>query len=268
MTILPFSRLTCAGVWLAIFGRVHASLTSEQAKKLHSLFDNDGNGKASLAEVVKFWSSTRRDAAKKSVPEVMSSMDWDGDGVISLYEVLSDEVWKKFDPNSQALKDQKASETRKFELSDKNGDGFLDEDEVVSFFFPGTHDSVLEVLAERLIEVHDTDHDGKLTPKEFAETVTAGDMTTDAATESFDKLDLDHDGRLDVKEVKAWESGQFKLEQAMKKLFDTADVDGDGHLSQRELDDATALGSASEVEASDAQEHLQNWAYMAEENEL
>merc|ERR1719272_1164495 len=99
------------------------------------------------------------------------------------------------DKNSQAFKDQQASEERKFKLSDKDGDGFLDKDEVISFFFPGTHDSVLDTLAERLVELKDTNKDGKLSTDEF-----------DESQEDFAKLDTDKSGTLDVNEIKVWES--------------------------------------------------------------
>lgn len=247
--------LLSPGLWLLIVTQSQASLTQEQAKGLHALFDRDGNGKASMAEVINWWSGSRTDHAKKNVPAVIEDMDWDKDGVISLYEVLSDEVWKQFDPESQVLKDQKASEEKKFKASDKNGDGLLDENEVISFFFPGTHDSVLQILAERLIEIKDTDADGKLTAAEFE--AEQGDH--------FDKLDTDHSGKLDVSELKVWESGQFKIEEAMKTFFVHADADGDGHISATELDEATSLGHKAETAAEDALTHLKTWA---EDNEL
>merc|ERR1712185_61121 len=99
----------------------------------------------------------------------------------------------------------------------------------------------------------DTNHDGKLTPKEFWESDQMDGDDADLSEEEkadFARLDTNGDGSIDVQELRAWESGRFHTEDAMKKLFEVADKDQDMHVSSDELADAKEM-----IAASDAQYH-------------
>merc|ERR1711957_846641 len=103
----------------------------------------------------------------------------------------------------------------------KDGDGFLDDDELPSLFLPETEEGVQES------EISGEEHS------------------------DFHKLDLDADGFIDVGELSVWESGRFHTEDAMKNLIEIADKDHDLHISAEEL-----AAAREEIAASHAHYHL------------
>jgi len=237
------------------------SLTAEQLVGLHGKFDQDGNGKVSLHEVMKFAEVVGKAIASKDITAIMEEIDTSKDGKLTLEEHLNDLHNQADGGDEEEMKElemRKKVESAKFTAADVNGDQVLDHKEVPALFYPETHEGVLLVSVAETMRQKDTNGDGKLTPMEFWEAdASEGDdgELSEEEKEDFQKLDLNGDGTLNMDELSAWESGKFHTEQAMKKLFDIADQDNDMHLTVDELAKAR-----EQISISDAQYHLIEWA--------
>jgi len=238
-----------AGDVLLPDGGMVTPLSVEQMSAMHGHLDRDADGKASLDEVMHFWTLTRRSMAKKAAPDLIEKMDLDKDGKVSLDDIFGDEIFQKADPDSKALEQQLYHEGQKFMLADENNDHYLDETEVSSFFFPDSHDGIQEQMASRLLELEDLDNDGQLSKSEFM------NENSDRSLEDFRELDADKSGRLDKAELVAWESGKHHATKMMRGLIAMADQNGDSHISKSELEDAREAVAATPVH-----EHLEQWA--------
>lgn len=238
------------------------ALTSEQIRTMHSKFDLNGDGKASLHEVLEFSSIARMEIAKKDIHTILDEMDLNRDQKLSLEELLKDVEAQAEGADEEEMKEmagRKELETNKFKAADTDGDGLLDIKELPALFYPEIHEGVLALTVEATLKSKDKNGDGKLTMKEFWE----GDAidgeeeiaVADEEKEDFAKLDKNADGFLDLSELKDWESGRFHTEGAMKSMFETADADSDMHLSADELDNAR-----EQIAGTDAQYHLMEWA--------
>ena len=69
----------------------------------------------------------------------------------------------------------------------------------------------------------DADHDGTVTPEEFA-----------GPRELFDRLDRDRDGRLTAEDFDWSDASPYWRQAAARQLLRRADADGDGKLSAEE----------------------------------
>lgn len=235
-------------------GVEHQALTWDEMHSLHSRIDRDGNGKVSMAEVLRLSHDERKASAIRHIQDVLGEIDGDSDGKLTLAEVLRDlEQWGGEDGGERSQKSALTMdlEREKFKLADADKNGLLDTQEFPALFFPETHDGVLELMTKAALEVKDTDKDGLLTLREFCH---VGDDAV-LNSEDFAKLDKDGNGLLDLEELKAWESGRFHAEEDMKKLFQIADKDDDMHLTAEELGDAREL-----IAGSSAQYHFMEWA--------
>jgi len=246
----------------------HQSLSAEQMHGLHKKMDANGDGKVSMAEVLAFSDSTRRQIAEREVEAVLGEMDLDKDGKLSVQELVKDlGSWGgedvKEDEHEAAM--MKEVETAKFGAADTNKDGLLDIHELPAMFYPETHEGVLDLTTRQALRQKDGDGDGVLSLKEFWRGGVPADdaldqegeelFITDDEKEEFQKLDADHSGKLDVQELKAFESGRFHTEEAMRALFELADKDKDMHVTAEEL------GAAREqIAGSEAHYPLAEWA--------
>lgn len=237
------------------------TLSAETLHKLHEKFDQNGDGKVSLAEIQAFAAKIAKSIASKDVSAILDEIDTSKDGMLSLEEHMNDlhnQADGSDDEELKELEDRKRFEAEKFKVADLNGDGLLDAAELPALFYPETHEAVMDLTVSETMRRKDTDKNGKLSPVEFWEADEAEGQDaalSDEEQDDFAKLDLDKDGALDVNELKAWESGRFHTDEAMKKLIELADKDDDMHLSAEELGQA-----AEAISASDAQYHLIEWA--------
>jgi len=236
------------------------ALTVEQMRAMHSKLDGDGDGRASMAEVLDYAHKMRVMIAKKDIHTILNEMDTDRDGKLNLEELLKDMDMQSegSDEDAKEIMEKKETESQKFNLADNNGDGKLDVDELPSLFYPETHQGVLELTAKVTLTQKDMNKDGQLTAKEFWEGDSLdGEETaiSEEETADFEKLDTDRNGKLDLNELTAWESGRFHTEEALKKLFELADKDSDMHVTADEL-----ANSREQIAGSDAQYHLMEWA--------
>jgi len=243
------------------------ALSVEQLKGIHSKFDLNQDGKASLSEVYEYALGIRKDIARKDIATILEEMDTNKDGKLSVQELLAD-MDQQADGDEEEMKEiqaRKDLEVQKFKIADKNGDESLDLDELPALFYPETHEGVLELTAASTLKQKDLDGNGKLSPKEFWEgdmmdREDGGSSISEEEKQDFAKLDKNGDGELELSELKEWESGRFHTGEALQSLFNIADKDKDGHLSAQELTEGREL-----IAGSDAQYHLMEWV---EHNEL
>jgi Ca2+-binding EF-hand superfamily protein len=236
------------------------TLSAEQMQGMHAKIDSNQDGKVSMAEMLHFATKVRRAIAEKDVGTIMAEMDSDRDGKLSLEELLKDlESWgAEAEEGDNEPQVRKELETQKFKIADKNGDGFLDIEELPPVFYPETHDDILAVAAGHTHRRKDTDSNGQLSPREFWEGdgVDGQDIAISKEEDAdFKKLDKDGDGSLNVEELKFWESGAFHTQDAMQKLFDLADTDHDMHVTAEEL-----VNAREGIAGTDAQYNLMEWA--------
>lgn len=236
------------------------SLSAEQLRRLHQLFDANKDGKVSLPEVMDFAHSVGKSIAGKDIGAILEEIDTSKDGKLTLEEHLND-IHNQADGGDEEemkeLEQRKTVETAKFQAADVNGDGVLDESELPALFYPETHDGVLAVTVMETMRQKDANGDGVLTPHEFWEATAEGDEgeLSEEEQADFAKLDTNGDGALNMEELKAWESGTFHTQEALRKLFEISDKDSDLHVTADELAEAR-----EHIAASDAQYHLIEWA--------
>ncbi|CAE7768498.1 RCN3 [Symbiodinium sp. CCMP2592] len=236
------------------------AMTKEQLRALHAKFDQNGDGKVSLSEVLEFAKHMSKAIAGKDVSAILDEIDTDKDGKLSLQEHLNDLHSQADGGDEEELKElerRKAIETEKFLAADEDKDQALNAKEVASLFYPETNPAVLDVVVRDTMKMKDADGDGVLTPKEFWEfgEEDLEDQLSEEEVSDFKKLDKDGNGVLNLEELKAWESGVFHTEAAMVRLLQIADKDGDMMATADELENAR-----EELASSDAQYHLIEWA--------
>jgi len=239
-----------------------SKMTSKQIHAVHAKIDANKDGKISLVEVMDFSKLMQHTVAKQDVHTFFEEMDTDKDGKVSLKELHADmSEWDEGDDDGEkhSAAEVKALETAKFKAADKDGNGQLNEAELIGLIHPETHDGVLEIGAAATLKSKDTDGDGKLSVQEFNHRdVKDKDEhpITDDEQQEFKHVDKNNDGAISLQELKAWESGKHHLEQAMAKLFTTADKDGDKLVTAEELDAYFNLESGSDT---DVVEHFSEW---------
>eukprot|EP00928_Gymnodinium_smaydae_P018748 TRINITY_DN17149_c0_g1_i1.p1 TRINITY_DN17149_c0_g1~~TRINITY_DN17149_c0_g1_i1.p1 ORF type:complete len:614 (-),score=202.34 TRINITY_DN17149_c0_g1_i1:70-1818(-) len=218
---------------------------------------------------------------EEHLADVHRGTDADGDGLVSLQELLA---FEKRMRNETAFRDVVTHKNRRqttlgqldadgdgrlnftelpdvgdpehtsamFKAADADGSGFLEAGEVPSLFYPELSPAVLQVAARSTLGQRDADGDGLLTMEELYGPHL--DME-ESPKEDFKWLDKDNSGKLDEKEMVAFESREMHTQRAMDELLHLADRDADGHLSAEELRRARRRAARTR-----AHFHLKEWA--------
>lgn len=217
--------------------QMHAGMRPDELRNLHREFDQNKDGKVSLAEIMDFAHSTAKAMATKDVAGMLEQLDADGDGYLSLQEHLAT---SEGEGDAQDLEVEKtlALETAKFKAADADGDGLLNPQEMTSLFYIETSTAVLDVAVQETSKLKDKNKDGVLNVKEFLEIGPehAGEKISEEEMRIFRHLDKDENGVLDAAELRTWESGAFETEAAMMTVLQEADKDGDQHASIEEFE--------------------------------
>lgn len=239
-------------------------LTPEQLRALHSKLDQDGDGRATMEEVIWLALETGKIRAKNDVEALLEEVDVNQDGKLSLAEHLDSLIAEVGDEyvDPEELEARKQSETEKHNAADEDDDGVLDSLELASLFYPETHAGVLRIAVRESMRQKDKDFDGKLTRVEFWESHEDGEddeeELSDEEKREFRTLDEDKDGFLDQEELAEWESGLFHTRAIAKVIFTIADADKDKKLTADEM-----AAAAEILSSSDAQHHLLDWEQHA-----
>jgi len=237
-----------------------AALEEADLRKLFRWFDADGDGRASLDDIMAFSMKMRQQLANSDGHTVLDEMDTDKSNTLSLKELEADvEQWgHQPDEEPNAKEHQLDVERAKFKAADSNKDGVLDKSEMPSYFYPETNPSVLEVMTVASLKDKDRDADGKLSIKEFWESdlaTDAGELEfTDEEKSDFDALDLNKDHFLDLAELRDWESGEFHTREGMRKMIEMADQNHDMHITADEI-----VKANSKIAGTDAEYTLNDW---------
>lgn len=243
-------------------------LSRDQLTALHAKFDADGDGKASLPELMAFARRASRELATRDAQLLMEDVDINQDGRLSLEEHLADFRHQGSFVDEEEEKDlehRQKLEAAKHAAADLDGDKVLDINELPSLFFPETSVQAMAVFVAEAIRLKDKNGDGKLSPEEFWE-VMADDqdsVLSKEEREDFSKLDSDGDGWLDSSELQDWESGWFHKAEALQQIVDITDANGDLHVTMEELVD-----KAEQLEPIMARYYYKEWVRQEERSEL
>eukprot|EP00913_Durusdinium_trenchii_P028263 g26492.t2 len=236
---------------------LHEIISKEKLRALHAKFDKNHDGKVSLAEVLEFASHMSKAIAGRDVEAILEEIDTNKDGKLSLKEHLDDlhrHADKEDEEEMKELELRKAMEAAKFKAADSDHD-------------EETNSAVLRVVVGETMKNKDTDGDGRLSFKEFAEAEEDPEEVTlftlsapvphphlgrmarnvegtkpmeedeklqlEEEMKDFKKLDKNGDGLLDMDELAIWESGLFHTEAAMIHLLQIADKDGTAPSERR-----------------------------------
>lgn len=155
------------------------------------LFDSDGDDKLTYAEFQALLGTLSIDAEESVAREVFAKLDLDGDGQLSLNTL---NALQSAQP-SQGLPHQTLP----------GEDSVADVLKVLQ-----TIQERKKVSVEALIQMFDSDSDGKLTFGEFQKMLSALHLNVEEGTakEAFAKLDLDGDGQLSLKTLRSLQSLQ------------------------------------------------------------
>lgn len=123
------------------------------------------------------------------VEETLEDIDKDGDGKISLNEYIND-MYSDHGKDSSQVPDWVLREKEQFkEYRDKNGDGFLDKEEIRFWILPPDYDHS-EAEARHLMSESDTDKDGYLTKVEILDNY---DLFVGSQATDFGEALMGHD---------------------------------------------------------------------------
>jgi len=142
-------------------------ISMEQLKSIHSKCDDNGDGKASLPELMLFGEIVRKRIAEKEIDSVMEEIDTKPkDGHASLQEYMDDlnrhhALDADQDPGSRHI-DLRKVEMEKFKIADADENGSLNMTELINMVSPGMHDKVFELSTIAELEQKDIDGDGVL----------------------------------------------------------------------------------------------------------
>lgn len=235
-------------------------LTKEKLEKIHAAVDTNKDGKINLDEMTAFGTKMTAIVAKKYSKSDLVDLDKNKDGKLSFDEYAKDMGFVD-DEEGKLFKEQ---ETDKFKAADDNGDGVLDEHELVHLFNPHLHSKVLEAETRGKMKQLDVNKDGKLSNVEFFLAHNDEDPheefdMSDEDKSHFSELDKDKDGFLDFDELQRSVGHQQHLQKELLNMIEIADMDGDEHLTASELSKSKSM-----LEGSDIEMYLGEWAHHGE----
>lgn len=129
---------------------------------------------------------------------------------------------------------------RRFRGADQDGNGQLNDEEYIAFFFPANFQHMHKFEMELYMDENDKNGDGQISKTEFVIDPVNDDARI-SAEENFNDLDKDEDGILTLEEIKPWvipEGDELAMEEG-DHLMKMADTDRDGKLSLEEIGEKT-----------------------------
>jgi len=238
--------------------RIEKSLNPDHMKVLHGKIDTNGDGKMNLDEIMAFWKLMRKDMIDKTLDVQIEMMDNDGDKKISMEELVGQYADRFSDDadEEEKLREKQVHdlEIAKFSAADKNGDGFLDREELPAAIYPEAHPEILRLMGTHALETKDKNKDGKLDANEFWETPPEEEHTEELLAD-FRKLDKDASGFLDLQEIIEWETGTFHTTNAMSELFELTGRDQDTGITIEEFHE-----HLPNLKSTEAATHFADWA--------
>jgi len=145
-------------------------MTDDDHKQISNAFDEldtDGNGYVDVAELTEYiakHSHINEEEAERRASEYITSLDQDGDGVISREEFTDGRLSKKIQEENEIKKH--------FEEIDKDNDGFITQTELATLF----NHTLSKHLIKAMIDEIDQDNDGKISFEEFRTAMQKGNI--------------------------------------------------------------------------------------------
>lgn len=234
----------------------------EQVTKILALVDKNRDHKTSMEEFKAFAKEHRKSTARMETEAMIHSIDTNKDGKLDEKE-LEEHVKDEHNQPHHHEEEEGDNEHKlqnmlhKFTVADLDGNGLLEEDEIVHLFVPETHADVLNSHAHMELGFRDRNDDEKLSIEEFYQVYDPEDehdALADYEHEEFKLVDANQDGFIDLDEFTHWESGEFHTGTALKQLFSVADTNKDGYLTAAELNT-----EGPKLQETDAFYELQGW---------
>ncbi|XP_076440197.1 reticulocalbin-2-like [Babylonia areolata] len=233
---------------------------AHRLEKMVQEHDLNKDGIITKEEMTKWVTSSFQKLDREEAMEKFDEEDDDKDGKVTwkeylgkVYSFSSDDVQNmritleksgdKTEEGREASSSLKMldDDDRFFKAADLNGDGSLDRDEYVAFFFPPNYDHMSEVEMDRYMRDTDTDGDGKISMAEFMPEQSTDKESDISLRENFAEFDKDKDGFLSPEEAREWVMPKTDelVEDEVNHLISIADEDKDGQLSMGEILDKT-----------------------------
>ncbi|EER15919.1 membrane-associated calcium-binding protein, putative [Perkinsus marinus ATCC 50983] len=205
--------------------------------------DIDEDGLVTLEEMGEVTRKTARLEFRQQIEADKSSFDTDGDGAVSLEELLAlydlGEGGPSGELRQQWIEANTHSLEKLFRVGDVDSDGHLSFDEFVSFFIPTPGSDLAETVVVTDFTYRDLNQDGKLDANEALKEKHGADDAGEVEGSEFRKYDADGDGYWSLEEFEVYSRD---LESAHlepgRNLLELIDGDGDGKISMEELEEA------------------------------
>ncbi|ELU03622.1 hypothetical protein CAPTEDRAFT_186176 [Capitella teleta] len=240
----------------AILGSVDANrefenLSPEEAKsRLKVILDKmdvDSDDHLTKEEITEWVIQSFQSLNEEEAGEKMTDIDSDKDGQITWPEYLKstfsyspdqvDELAQDKNPEIRSFIEIVKDDEAKFVLADVNQDGRLDRSEFSSFLHPYNHQHMHVYETDRMLRIHDANHDGVIDFKEYLGEAKPDKEQLIVEREQFSYYDQDGDGKLNPEEIRIWVLPEDRgvAEEEAEHLIMESDANNDGILTKAEI---------------------------------
>ncbi|KAL3312456.1 hypothetical protein Ciccas_008951, partial [Cichlidogyrus casuarinus] len=144
-------------------------LSSTDIRSSFRFFDKNGDGSISGEELETVMSYFGHEPGTVDIQEMMRQVDNDGNGEIDFKEFVQmmSDAYKGGAFGNQSTDISLATYKKAFQFFDKDGDGFIQAEELRALFSSFGDDTVTDAEIEQMIQEADLDGDGKINFDEF-----------------------------------------------------------------------------------------------------
>ncbi|VDI29092.1 calmodulin, partial [Mytilus galloprovincialis] len=217
--------------------------SEEEIREAFRVFDKDGNGFISAAELRHVMTNLGEKLTDEEVDEMIREADLDGDGQVNYEEFVKMmtfiRVNREMKKADQLTEEQIAEFKEAFSLFDKDGDGTITTKELGTVMRSLGQNPTEAELQDMINEV-DADGNGTIDFPEFL-TMMAKKMkdsdSEDELKEAFKVFDKDGNGFISAAELRhvMTNLGEKLTDEEVDEMIREADTDGDGQVNYEEF---------------------------------